>query len=337
MPDSPAAPPQAQLIEMIMAQFVSRLVYIAARLRLPDYLAEKPRTAEELAALTQTHAPTLHRVLRTLASTGLFAEDKENRFTLQPLGEGLRSHTPGYAAALMLAGEFVSRPLDHLLYSLQTGNNGFQKAFGMPVFEWLAGHPAEAELFSDTMVGFHGMEPAAVAAAYDFSDFQSIADIGGSTGNMLTTILGCHAGPHGILFDLPHVVRNAPGLIQQRGLTDRIRIEPGSFFEAFPSGADAYLLSHIIHDWSEEQCLSILKNCRRTIKPEGRLLLVEMVLPEGNQPHPSKMLDMVMLIASGGQERTEAEYGTLLAGAGFKLAKVVPTASPVSIVEAYPC
>jgi hypothetical protein len=236
----------------------------------------------------------------------------------------------------MLGGELISRSLDHLLHSVQTGEPGFQKAYGMPIFDWLASHPAEASLFNDTMVGVHGMEPAAVAAAYDFSGFQTIADVGGSTGNMLSTILGQHAGPRGILFDMPHVVRDAPALIQQRGLTDRIRIEPGSFFESVPAGADAYILSHVIHDWNEKQCLAILDNCRRAMNAHGRLLLVEMVLPSGDTPHPGKMLDMVMLITPGGQERTAAEYGALLDKAGFRLTRVAPTASPVSIVEAIP-
>jgi hypothetical protein len=329
-------PPEAQLLEMILAQFVSRLIHLTATLKLPDYLAEGPKTAEELAALTATHAPSLYRVLRTLSSLGLFKEDAAQRFSLQPLGAALKSGTPSYAAARILGGELLSRSLDHFLQSVQTGETGFQQAFGMPVFDWLAGHPAEAALFNDTMVGVHGMEPAAVAAAYDFSGFETIADVGGSTGNMLSTILGQHAGPRGILFDMPHVVRDAPALIQQRGLTDRIRIEGGSFFESVPAGADAYILSHIIHDWNEEQCVAILDNCRRAMNPHGRLLLVEMVLPSGDTPHPGKMLDMVMLVTPGGQERTAAEYSALLDKAGFRLTRVVPTASPVSIVEAVP-
>jgi hypothetical protein len=329
-------PPEAQLLEMILAQFVSRLIHLTATLKLPDYLADGPKTAEELAPLTATHAPSLYRVLRTLSSLGFFTEDAAQRFSLQPLGAALKSGTPSYAAALMLGGELLSRSLDHLLHSVRTGEPGFQKAYGMPIFDWLASHPAEASLFNDTMVGVHGMEPAAVAAAYDFSGFQTIADVGGSTGNMLSTILGRHAGPRGILFDMPHVVRDAPAFIQQRGLTERIRIEPGSFFESVPAGADAYILSHIIHDWNEEQCVAILDNCRRAMNPHGRLLLVEMVLPSGDTPHPGKMLDMVMLITPGGQERTAAEYGALLDKAGFRLTRVVPTASPVSIVEAVP-
>jgi hypothetical protein len=184
------------------------------------------------------------------------------------------------------------------------------------------------------MVGIHGGEPPAVAAAYDFSGLKTIVDVGGATGDLLTTVLGRNPGARGILYDLPHVVRDAPALIHARGLTDRVRIEPGSFFEKVPSGGDAYLLSHIIHDWSEEQCLTILGNCRRVMSAGGRLLIIEMVLPSGDTPHPGKMLDMMMLVGPGGQERTEEEYRALLAKAGLRLTRVVPTASPVSVVEA---
>ena len=336
MPEAPTLPPEAQLLQMVMGQLVSRLLHVTAKLNLPDHLADGPKTADELAPLTAAHAPSLYRVLRTLASLGLFTEDAAHRFSLLPLGQALKSGTPSHAMALIMAGDFMWKSLENLEYSVQTGKTGFEKAFGMPAFDWLAVHPAEASLFSQSMVGVHGSEPAAVAAAYDFSNFGSIADVGGSTGNMLTTILGRYSGPSGILFDMPHVVREAPALLQQRGLTDRIRIEPGSFFESVPTGADAYVLSHIIHDWTEEQCLTILGNCRRAMSPQARLLLVEMVLPGGDAPHPGKMLDIVMLISPGGQERTAAEYGTLLDKAGFRMTQVVPTHSAVSIVEAMP-
>jgi len=200
----------------------------------------------------------------------------------------------------------------------------------------LAKHLEEASLFSETMVGVHGAEPAAVALAYDFSELPTIIDVGGATGNLLAAILGRHPGPRGILFDMPHVVRDAPALIQARGLADRIKIAAGSFFESVPTGGDAYLLSHIIHDWSEEQCLTILGNCRRAMKTGSRLLIIEMVLPTGDAPHPGKMFDIVMLALPGGQERTEPEYGALLDKAKFRLARVVPTESAVSVVEAFP-
>ena len=331
-----ALPPEAQIVEMVMAQFVSRLVHLAATLKLPDYLADGPRTAEQLAPLTGTHAPSLYRVMRTLSSLGLFTEDEVHRFALRPLGEVLKSGTPSHATALIMGGDLIARSLDNLLYSVQTGKTGFQNSFGKPLFDWLAGHPAEASLFHQTMVGIHGMEPPAIAAAYDFSVFKTIADVGGSTGNLLTTILGRHPAPRGILFDLPHVVRDAPDFIAQRGLTDRIQIEAGSFFDRVPAGADAYILSHVIHDWNEEQCLTILGHCRRAMSSTGRLLIVEMVLPSGDTPHPGKMLDMVMLLTPGGEERTEAQYAALLDKADLRLTRVVPTASLVSIVEAVP-
>jgi hypothetical protein len=189
-------------------------------------------------------------------------------------------------------------------------------------------------MFSETMVGFHGAEPPAVAAAYDFSGLQTIVDVGGATGNLLTAILARHPSARGILYDLAHVVRDAPALVRERGLMDRITIEAGSFFERVPAGGDAYLLSHIIHDWSEEQCLAILGNCRRAMKPESRLLIIEMVLPPGNTPHPGKLLDMMMLVGPGGKERSAEEYGSLLDKARLRLARVVPTRSDVSIVEA---
>ena len=222
------------------------------------------------------------------------------------------------------------------MFSLQTGKTGFEKATGMPIFEFLRQNVEEASYFSESMVGFHGAEPPAVAEAYDFSAFNLIVDVGGATGNMLAAILSKHQQPRGVLFDRPHVVNEAAPLLAERGVAGRVRIEAGDFFQSVPAGADAYLLSHIIHDWNEEQCLTILGHCRKGIAPNGRLLIVEMVLPPGDTPHPGKVLDMVMLVFPGGQERTEAEYAPLLAKAGFRLNRVVPTASAVSIVEAIP-
>ena len=333
-----AQSPQNQLIQMATAHWVSRFLYVAARMNLADQLAKQPKTAEELAQATGAAAPSLHRLMRTLASLGLFTEDSEHRFSLTRLGEALQTGTPGSARAsvLTLAGEIFTQALDHLLYSVQTGKTGFEKAFGVPLFDWLASHPAEASMFSETMVGLHGTEPPAVAAAYDFSEFGTIIDVGGATGNLLSTILGRYPKPRGILFDLPHVIADASELISARGLVNRIKIESGSFFESAPGGGDVYLLSHIIHDWSEGQCLTILGNCRRAMNRNSRLLVIEMVLPTGDAPHLGKILDIVMLAIPGGQERTEPEYRELLDKAGFQLMRVVPTESAVSVVEAVP-
>ena len=329
-------PPHAQLVQMATAHWVSHIVYVAAKLSLADHLAKGPKTADELAGPTGTHTPSLSRLMRTLANLGIVTEDVTHRFALTPLGEALKTGAPGSARAtiLTLAADWCVRGFGHLPYSVETGKSGFEKSLGMPFFDWLAKHPEEASLFSETMVGFHGAEPPAVAAAYDFSGLTTIVDVGGATGNLLTTVLGSYPGSCGILYDLPHVVHDAPALIQARGLANRVTIESGSFFENVPSGGDAYLLSHIIHDWTEDQCLTILDHCRRAMKPGSRLLIVEMVLPAGNTPHPGKMLDMMMLVGPGGQERTKQEYGTLLGKAGLRLTRVVPTASPVSVVEA---
>jgi hypothetical protein len=333
-----ALPPHAQLVQMGTAHWVSHLMFAAADLGLADLLAKGPRTADDLAGPTKTHAPTLYRFLRTLASLGVFSEDSGRRFSLTPLGEALKTGAPGNARStiLTLASEWVYRSFQELPYSLQTGKPGFDKALGVPIFDWLAKHPREASMFSETMIGFHGAEPAAVSAAYSFSGMKTIVDVGGATGHLLTTILSRNPGAAGILYDLPHVVKDAPVLIKAQGLTDRVTIESGSFFDQVPAGGDAYLLSHIIHDWSEGQCLTILGHCRRAMKPDGRVLIIEMVLPASNAPHPGKMLDMMMLVGPGGQERTEQEYADLLGKARFRLARVVPTASPVSVVEALP-
>jgi O-methyltransferase domain/Dimerisation domain len=332
------APPHAQLIEMAMAHWISRIAYVAAKLGLADHLAQAPKSAEELAGPTKTHAPSLYRLMRTLASLGILTEDAANRFSLTAVGEALTSGAPGSARAtiLTIASDWWTHGFEQLLYSVETGKSGFEKTLGMPIFDWLARNPEQAALFSETMVGVHGSEPPAVAAAYDFSGLATIVDVGGATGNLLTTILGAHPGPRGILFDLQHVVHDAPALIQARGLSGRVTIEAGSFFERVPGGADVYLLSHIIHDWTEAQCITILGNCRRAMKPDSRLLIIEMVLPADDTPHPGKILDMMMLVGPGGQERTEPEYGRLLGKAGFRLSRVVPTDSAVSIVEAVP-
>lgn len=327
---------QDQLIQMATAHWVSRILYVAAEMNLADRLAEGPRTAEDLARSTATDAPSLHRVMRTLASLGLFTEGPDHRFSLTLLGEEFRTGTVR-ATVLTVAGDLITKSLEQLPYSVRTGKSGFEKAFGMSFFEYLANHPAQASMFSETMVGFHGSEPAAVAAAYDFSQFETIIDVGGATGNLLATILGHHREPRGILFDLPHVVQDAPPLIKARGLVDRIAIEAGNFFESVPASAGAYLLSHVIHDWSEAQCLTILRNCRRAMKTDSRLLIIETVLAPGDTPHLGKMLDIIMLtLFTGAQERTEPEYHGLLDKAGFRLARVVPTESAVSIVEAFP-
>jgi hypothetical protein len=330
-------PPHAQLIQMSTGAWVTSLLWAAAEIGLADQLGE-PKSAAEIAPGLGLRAPALHRLMRTLASLGVLTQRAESRFALTPLGEAMKSGAPGSARATLrtFGGAAFTRGFENILWSLQTGKTGFEKAHGMPAFDFLAAHPEQAALFSETMVGFHGSEPPAVAAAYDFSAFETVVDVGGATGNMLAHVLRKYEKPSGVLFDLPHVVAEAPAFLEQQGVAERVTIKSGSFFDSVPAGGDAYVLSHIIHDWSEEQCLTILGHCRKAMKPQSRLLIVEMVLPADDTPHPGKLLDMVMMVLPGGQERTEAEYAPLLAKAGFKLSRVVPTESAVSVVEALP-
>jgi hypothetical protein len=337
MPQSDSnVPPHVQLIQIGTGHWPAGLVYTAADIGLADHLANGPRSAADLAGPTGTHPRALHRFMRTLASFGILTQRDDDRFGLTPLGEALKTDAPGSARAtiLTMAGPTFWKAWGEFKYSLETGKTAVEHVFGMPIFDYLAQHPQEATRFSEAMVGIHGGEPPAVAKAYDFSRFGSIVDVGGATGNMLAHILARHPQPRGVLFDLPHVVTEAPTLLRARGVESRVSIEQGSFFERVPSGGDAYILSHIIHDWNEDQCATILGNCRKAMKPGARLLIVEFVLPEGNTPHFGKLLDMVMLALPGGEERTAAEYGKLVAASGLKMTRVVPTASDVSIVEA---
>jgi O-methyltransferase/methyltransferase family protein len=332
----PSIAAQMQLIQMATAYRVSQAVYAASALRLGDHLAAGPKAASELAGAIKAHAPSLHRLMRTLASLGVLTERSDHRFALTPLGEALKSDAPesARAAVLTLAGPAFWRAWEHFLYSVQTGKTGWQKAWGLPLFDYFAQHPDQASLLSETMVAFHGNEAPAVANAYDFSAIQLLVDVGGATGNMLAAILARHPQVRGVLCDLPHVVQDAPKLLKAKGLRERVTIAAGDFFEAVPQGGDAYLLSHVLHDWPDDKCLAILENCRKAMKAGKKLLVVEMILPPGDTPHPGKMLDLSMLVGAGGQERTEEEYSALIAQAGFRTTRTVPTDSAVAVLEA---
>jgi ubiquinone/menaquinone biosynthesis C-methylase UbiE len=301
-------------------------------------LAAGPRTADELAAVTQTDARSLYRILRVAAGLGLFVEDEMQRFALTSLGATLKTGAEGHARSTVLiqAGPAYWAAYSEILHVIRTGGTAMEKVHGANLFDYLAERPVDAQRFNETMIGIHGAEPAAVAAAYDFSKVGTLVDVGGGTGNLLTTILETHAGLRGVLFDMPHVAREARARIAARGLTSRCEAREGNFFESVFPGGDAYMLSHIIHDWDDARCVQILDNCRRAMGPEGRLLLVEMLIPEGNDPHPGKIIDFIMLAITGGVERTTEEYASLLRRAGFRMTQVVPTQSAVSVIEALP-
>jgi hypothetical protein len=327
------SPPEI-LNRLITGYWTTQMVYVAAKLKLADLLTAGPRTAEDLAQETNTHAPSLYRLLRALASLGIFAEDAEHRFALTPLAECLRTDVPGSQHALaVMSGEEHYLGWGELLYSVQTGKTGFEKLYGMGVFDYLSQHEEQAKTFDAAMVGIHGRESEAMTDAYDFSQFKVLADIGGGNGSLLTAVLKKNPNLRGLLYDLPGVTQRAKDSIAAAGLADRIDIQAGSFFENVPPGADAYLMRHIIHDWDDERSLTILRNIHKVIPATGKLLVVEGVIPPGNDESFGKLLDLTMLTLPGGKERTEQEYRTLFNQGGFELTRIVPTAAEVSVIE----
>jgi SAM-dependent methyltransferase len=235
-----------------------------------------------------------------------------------------------------MMGEEYFRAWGELLYSVRTGKPAFDRIFGQPLFTFLSQHPEKAAIFDKAMVGAHGREAAALPEAYDFSPFASVADIGGGNGSTLSVILGRYRHLQGTLFDLPGVIERAKASIAKAGLAERVHLVKGDFFESAPPAADAYVLRHIIHDWDDKLATRVLKNIRRAIKPSGRVLIVDTVIMPGNEPSFAKLLDLTMLVAPGGQERTTEEYEDLLRKAGFRLARIVLTATEDSVIEAIP-
>jgi hypothetical protein len=333
MSDSPPAP----LISLMTGYWISQSIYVAAKLGLPDLVKNGPQTAEQLAAATGTQPAALYRLLRALASVGMFREDTRHCFARTPAAEPLCSdalHSQRSLAIMM--GEEHFACWGELLYSVRTGRNAFEKIHGEPIFDWLSKHPEQAKTFDEAMVAVHGRETAAMLEACDFSGIDMLADVGGGNGSVLRAVLAQFPSMRGMLCDLPGVVGRAQPLIAAAGMADRLQTMPTDFFVAVPAGANAYLMRHIIHDWNDEQALQILRNIRRAIGRDGRLLIIENVIPPGNDPGFAKLLDLNMLVIPGGKERTEGEYRALFSAAGFRLAQVIPTRADVSVIEGRP-
>lgn len=328
-----------KIAQMLTGYWVSQMVHVAAKLDLAGLLKEGPRTADDLAQQTATHPRSLYRLLRGLASLGIFSETKPRLFEMTALSEALLDGVPGSQRAMaMMSGEEHYESWSELLYCVKTGKTGFEKRYGMLPFDYLAKHPEPAKIFDAAMTSVHGAESPAMLAAYDFSDIGVLADVGGGNGSLISLTLKKHPNLKGILYDLPHVIERSRPNIAAAGLADRCQCLAGSFFEKVPEGADAYLMRHIIHDWDDAESIAILKNCRRAMgtNPQARLLILETVIPPGNTPMFGKLLDLNMLVIPGGLERTEAEYRELFAASGFRLNRIVPTSTEVSVIEALP-
>lgn len=314
--------------------WVSQAIYVAAKLGLADLVKHGPRTADDMASEIAVHPHALYRLLRALASVGIFAENSQKRFSLTPLADRLRSDVPQSQRSLaIMNGEEHYAAWGELLYSVRTGKVAFDKIYGMPVFDYLSKHPEKAKEFDEAMVGVHGRESAAMLEAYDLSGFRVLADIGGGNGSLLTAALQKYPKLQGILYDLPGVIARAKANLDAAGLSGRCKAIGGDFFQEVPAGADAYLMRHIIHDWDDEKSLRILRNIHRVLGRDGTLLVVESVIPPGNEPFFGKLLDLTMLTVPGGQERTEEEYRRLFEAGGIQLTRIVPTKDYVHVVE----
>ncbi|PQO47325.1 methyltransferase [Blastopirellula marina] len=326
--------PLDQLMQMISGYQVSQVILTVGELGLADLVKDGPMSAEAMAKQCGASPERLYRLLRASASVGIFAETDPGVFVSTPLSEPLQSDHPFSLrpTALMMGGEHYGT-WGRLTQAVTSSENAFEAGYGMPFFEYLGKNPESAAIFDAAMTSIHGRETEAILDVYDFSQFGVIADIGGGNGSKLVSVLSKHPEVRGMLFDLPHVVERAVPNFVAAGVNDRVQAVGGDFFAAVPAGADAYMMRHIIHDWDDEKSSLILKNCRAAMQPGQKLLLVEYVIPAGNDPFFGKLLDLTMMLIPGGKERTEAEYRELLAGCGFQLDRVIPSEQPISVLE----
>jgi O-methyltransferase domain len=326
-------PPHVALLEMVTGMWIAQAVGVAAKLALADHVEPNGTSVNELAKATGTNSDALYRILRALASIGVFKEESCQVFHHTPISECLKSDHPNSMRHWAIFQTSLNwEHWGELEYTVKTGKNAVEKVRGEKPFEHMAKHPEKAEIFDKAMTNISRMEIDAVISAYDFSRFETIADIGGGYGTTLFAILGANTNVKGILFDLPHVLEGVKKQVDAAGLSDRIQIEKGSFFDSVPAGADSYLMKHIIHDWSDDEAIQIMKNVRSRISKSGKLLLVELVIADRN----SKLLDLEMLVVTTGKERTTEEYAAIMAKAGFKLERIVPTVSMASVLEGSP-
>ena len=326
------------MIQFITGFWTSRALYVAAKLGIADLLQSGPKTVQELAEATNTHAPSLYRIMRALTSAGLFKRENDDRFALTPLSETLVTGVPGSVRWFIISelGQEHYPAWGNLLHSVKTGEIAFDNFFGMDVWKYFAQNPEDAAVFNDSMSGMTAAANEAITSVYDFSQFGKVIDIGGGHGGLITSILQKNPQTKGVLFDAPVVIEGARQKLESAGVADRCETVPGDFFQAVPAGGDAYVMKWIIHDWEDEKAIKILKNCREHMQPNNRLIVVDCVVPENDEPDFSKTFDLNMMVMTGGKERTAAEFRELLAAAGFKLLRVIPTDVPTCIVEAQP-
>lgn len=335
--DNQAVDPQG-LLQIISGFWISRAVHALATLGIPDLIQDGPKNATELATETASDAPSLYRLLRTLSSVGLLTLSDDEKFGLTPVSRTLVSNGPASMKWFTISelGQEHYGAWGNLAHSVKTGEIAFDNHYNMNCWEYFQTHPEDAAIFNDSMSGMTAAANEALISGYDFSQFKKIADIGGGHGGLITSILNAHPAVSATLFDSPQVIEGAKEKLAAAGVADRCETVAGDFFSAVPGGADAYVMKWIIHDWNDELALRILKNCRQQIPGDGKLILVDCVVPEDNEPHFSKFIDLNMMVMTGGKERTEREFAQLLDAAGFKLQQVIHTHLPTCIIEATP-
>lgn len=332
-------PGHIALLELQMTGFLSQAIGAAAELGIADALAEGPRQPGDLARAIGVHEDGLRRLMRLLISFEIFKQRRDGSYQLNGIAQALRSDTDVSLRNLFLffGSDYHRSHWTHLADAVRTGKSVGPTLDGMEFFAYAAEHREIGEVFDRAMTSISSLATAPLLAAYDFGRYSTIVDIGGGHGSLLIDILHRQPATRGIIFDLPEVVKELPQQLSSSGLTGRLTIETGSFFEAVPAGGDAYILKHILHDWSDEAAGRILRSVRAAMAAETRLLIIDIVMPAHRRPHPGKFIDLEMLVnTEGGRERTQDELGTLLSRSGFVLTRVIPTAAPDSIIEAHP-
>lgn len=330
-------PPSLRLLQMLGGYQVSKALYVVAKLGVADLIAAGVDTSEELAARTGAVPQRLHRILRTLSGFGIVTGADEGRWSLTELGESLRTDVPGSVRQMAIMwNEEHYDAFGRLLEAVQEDRPGFELAFGTDFWTYLGGHPESAATFDAAMGDFVRQSHAAAASAYDFTAAQSLVDVGGGSGGLAMSILERHPHLEATVYDRPHVIERTRETLAASPIGARIGTAAGDFFDSVPAGADTYLLSFILHDWNDDEAAAILRNVRSAIADDGRLLLVEFVLPNGDEPHLGKLIDLTMLGMLTGRERTEREFERLLDASGFVLERVHETPAPVSVIEGRP-
>jgi O-methyltransferase domain len=339
MNDRPAqAPPPLAMMQLLFGKQLTYALSGVARVGVADHMSGTAKPVEDIAAGCGAHASSLYRVMRMLAGFGVFKEAPPRQFALTPIGELLKTDAPGSLRymAMMFGEEFSTRAYEHIAACLRTGSDGVSEAYGKQIWEVLAERPSQCETFQHAMTNSTAVAAEAIVEAYDFSSIKRLSDVGGGHGFLLAAILRANPKLQGVLFDRPEVVGSVEKSVFA-GCDDRVALEAGSFFESVPDNCDAYLMKHIVHDWSDEYCRTILGLMRKNLPQDGRVLLCEMVVTDEPGPTPAKMLDIEMLVMTvGGKERTKEEFSQLFASCGLRLNRIVPTGRPISVIEAVP-